>query len=1838
MKKRRMSRKRMLTILLCWALCAADIMPMSITAWASGQVPESITADDNISEITDEDENSGYIDDSENNLQEEENNPEQEGNGADEENRPDHDQNDAEMGEGDSDHSDDSESSKDTEGSDNQDSTDDNEIPDEDTGEEDSESGEEDGDLTEEIPSEEEDESVEAEDESEEQGMSVLADSDGIIEEGTYGGITWKVDSNWKLTVEGTGDFGSTTTHSTSRVPWLKNFKTYYNIKSAEINVTGMTDASYMFYGCSKLTSVSFAGSDTGSVTNMSYMFHSCYNLTDIEWGENFDTGKVTDMSDMFYGCDALTGDDLGDFDTRSVTDMSWMFTYCDNMGELDLSGWDTSQVTDMSYMFADCGFSKITLGGKFTTQNVKNMTYMFYCHSDPDKLGYADYLGDARLNLTGMDLSQLDLGSVEDMSFIFGGCNLKQLDFAKLDTGKTTTLKGLFAGCDLTGVNFSSLRTDTITDMSYFFHNSIGTIDFASLRTEHVTNMSHFLNGGMGGIGGFRENAYWRESIDLSGLNTENVTDMSGMFWYQGELTNLNLSGLDTRNVTNMSGMFNGCNGLTTIDLSHLDTGKVTDMALMFFGCRGLTEIDLSSMDTGKVTDMAAMFSGCTGLTEIDLSVLDTGNVTDMNGMFYMCSSLKNIKMGNLGSAKLEMVIVDGYKQSPLYEMFCMCSSLESVDLSRFNLENLSRIYMSLSGCTKLTAIYTPYNVKVNEELPVEKSGDVWYRANGEQVTTLPKNLSYSVLITRNKIPDVTEPHLEVSKVKTAYLCGEPLTVDDLTVVYYDSEGSVRTITEGFITNAADIDMSTPGIKTLTVTYTDSDKNITLTTDIIITVTLGLTDDNTTITLPEESLVYNGYAQKPVPTVKVKADESAQESGTGITLVEGTDYTVSYQNNTNAGNAAVIITGMGIYSGTVSYGFTIDKALLTVKVKDTNIAKGDKVPEEFEYETVGLASADLSKDSLIKIGSYTFIKHTEGDEAADSTVERSDIDTSLSSEESGFFYYVIPNNVTAGTNYDVNQGVSVESIRGKLTITEERVIYTVTFDVMGHGTMIAPITGIKAGSLITEPTAPETEGYVFTGWYKDTTFAAKQKWNFETDTVQSNTTLYACWIEKAAEDGSGLQLSIQDIQDQYYTGNAVKPTVYVYAADGRTLLKSGKDYTIKYVNNTVADTEEERTQGGIGSDINDTSKGFNKGMAYVVITGKGNYSETIYKNFHILPAKISADDENVAAGFTLKYTEQLVVNKSKDQKPFASLKYKKAMKAGTDYEVKLTALEAYKSDNTAVPEGEVISASNGTTLPTIPKGHSGVFRMTVTGKGNYSGSFAKTILVAGKNQLMKNAAVSIGKNQKSRVYDGKAAVTLTPGWYDKDKKKYYKADENGDAQEADAKDIFTVKAGNEYLKSGLDYTVSYANNKAVGTATMTITGNPEKGYYGSKSVTFKLTGKSFSAKTINVDGFVNSTSYTGKALTQNKVTLTPTAGDAEPQALLYGTHYTISYKNNIKKGTATMTFTAKPESGYSGSFKQTFKITAQSLRQVSFNEADIAVIGEDESKNTKVIRWSNSKPATYSKNGATLSFALKNAENMELKQGTDYTVSYKNNKASAEITAANPPTLTIKGKGNYAGTLTVTFPIQKADIETALGEDGNLTVSASSVAMKDNMQFKDFKFKVLDGKKTLGMGNDKDYTLDETACTSEIIKEYAEALNRKQESGTLITVQEPKVIITGVGNYTGEKEISLADYIYVAKLTSKNLKIDVVGDRTYIGSDGKVEPAVTVSYYPDNNAGKADARPDDTFTEADYTVTYGANNTAGKNKGSVTITGKGFYGGSVTVKFDILKRSIYNK
>ncbi len=71
---------------------------------------------------------------------------------------------------------------------------------------------------------------------------------------------------------------------------------------------------------------------------------------------------------------------------------------------------------------------------------------------------------------------------------------------------------------------------------------------------------------------------------------------------------------------------------------------------------------------------------------------------------------------------------------------------------------------------------------------------------------------------------------------------------------------------------------------------------------------------------------------------------------------------------------------------------------------------------------------------------------------------------------------------------------------------------YTVSFNLNGHGSTIDSITDVVSGSTIAAPAAPTVEGWIFGGWYREADCTTA--WNFTTDTVTADTTLYAKWTK----------------------------------------------------------------------------------------------------------------------------------------------------------------------------------------------------------------------------------------------------------------------------------------------------------------------------------------------------------------------------------------------------------------------------------------------------------------------------------------------------------------------------------------------------------------------------------------------------------------------------------------------------------------------------------------------------------------------------------------------------
>lgn len=648
-------------------------------------------------------------------------------------------------------------------------------------------------------------------------------------------------------------------------------------------------------------------------------------------------------------------------------------------------------------------------------------------------------------------------------------------------------------------------------------------------------------------------------------------------------------------------------------------------------------------------------------------------------------------------------------------------------------------------------------------------------------------------------------------------------------------------------------------------------------------------------------------------------------------------------------------------------------------------------------------------------------------------------------------------------------------------------------------------------------------------------------------------------------------QCTFYKIASQYYTGSQIKPVPKI--KNGTTTLKNGTDFTLTYQNNV------------------------NKGTAKVYIKGKGNYSGSCSLTFSITARPVS----------TLKITVPSVTYNGKAQKPAVTVKYNNyKFKNGTDY---------------------TLSYKNNTKI--------GTATVTVKGKGKLSGTKSVTFKINAKP--IKNAVITYNN---SLTYNGS---TLSPA--------------------------VTVKYGNATLKKNTDYTVAYSNNVNAGTGTITITG---KGIYGGsvkKTFTIKKLGISASA----VSGTGNKV-YTGSAI--KPVPAVKVGG----RTLKNGTDFTVSYKNNTEPGTATLIVNGK--GNYSGSVSKTFKITARAINDVEVTVPDTVFTGEQVRPDVVVSygsyqfisdsdytlsfkdnvnigtasvvvtgknHLSGSRTVTFPIEKADISsteIAVKNATftgsaiksdvdvrlgNVTLKEGTHYTLSYKNN------VNAGTAQVTISGKGSLEGAVTMSFTIAKADISKA-SISANGTYAPDGVKIGINAKFGNYTLKSSDysftaptaaGEQTLtisGNGNFSGKTTVKCNVAKADIANAKSSLSLSTDGkgytvtviydGVLLTQDKDykvavtesttgvSAVITGIGNYGGTATISGISN----ELEAFENAVVTIGKVTYNGTAQL--PSVTVKI------GSVTLK-----SGTDYILSAYDNTNAGT--ATAVITGKGKYEGA---------------
>ena len=178
--------------------------------------------------------------------------------------------------------------------------------------------------------------------------------------------------------------------------------------------------------------------------------------------------------------------------------------------------------------------------------------------------------------------------------------------------------------------------------------------------------------------------------SIDLSALDTSEVTDTSSMFEYCSKLTSLDVSSFDTSEVTNMIGMFSRCRSLTNLDVSNFNAPKLKRITNMFTGLTNLETLNLSNFNAPQLTNITDIFNGLTNLVTLNLSNFNAPKVTNMNAMFEDLSKLSKLDLTNFNTSNV----------TNMGRMFYGCRSLTSLDLSSFDTSKVTSMYDMFCNC----------------------------------------------------------------------------------------------------------------------------------------------------------------------------------------------------------------------------------------------------------------------------------------------------------------------------------------------------------------------------------------------------------------------------------------------------------------------------------------------------------------------------------------------------------------------------------------------------------------------------------------------------------------------------------------------------------------------------------------------------------------------------------------------------------------------------------------------------------------------------------------------------------------------------------------------------------------------------------------------------------------------------------------------------------------------------------------------------------------------------------------------------------------------------------
>lgn len=673
---------------------------------------------------------------------------------------------------------------------------------------------------------------------------------------------------------------------------------------------------------------------------------------------------------------------------------------------------------------------------------------------------------------------------------------------------------------------------------------------------------------------------------------------------------------------------------------------------------------------------------------------------------------------------------------------------------------------------------------------------------------------------------------------------------------------------------------------------------------------------------------VYNRKAK--TPDVEVIDSE-------GKALEKGKDYDVAYENNVNAAteyagdNApVVIITGKGSYGGTLRKTFTIEPESLEP-------LEGEEDDFDITTTSAPYTGEEATTTLIVKAKDGTLL------------INKSDIPDvpEIPDNPDETEVPVTPDYEIIGYRDNVNAPIGYVTIRGLGNYTGTR---DVPFDIIAPDVSEAfRIADIPDETYTGNPIQPEPRVWVEMDGREIQLAPSDYAFDYEDNTDAGTATLivrgtgnYGGEVRKTftitpksigtIENGIASDMTLEDIEDQLYTGRGVTPDVSLRLRrpavvqedeeDTDGLLVQGKDYTLSYLTNVPV------------------------GTASVTITGIGNYTGSISTQFRILgpmnladvpkinaqpytgsevtpkpvvslAGKLLTEDEdytlayanNVAQGtatitITGKgwYTGEKAVT-FEIARDFSSETVVRGMAAAYTYTGKAITPAVLVEDH-----GRILSKGTDYSVSYSNNINVGTATVTVSGMGAYSGTASAQFKITPQN---------IGRATVSKVADQT---------YNKKSKK----------------PSVSVSSGGVSLKNGTDYTVLHVDNKNPGKASVVIKGKGN--FTGTQTVNYSIVVP-------KVTG-VKVSSYTNTSITfswkQNKVVNGYEIYNSKNKRVARVT------KNSTVKATVS-----KLKAGSTG----TFKVRAYVIRGQYYYSDFVSIKASTAPKATSITSLTSNKP-----------------------------------------------------------------------------------------------------------------------------------------------------------------------------------------------------------------------------------------------------------------------------------